>query len=344
MIEFGSDYHRCDAAYQGQNNLGTILHTPQYYASGRMALIAIAQHEGWNRLWIPAYFCHEIIDTWRHYINVCLYDDYPLEENDEDVVRGLPYAQGDALLRMNFFGLRSKRTNAGISVPVVEDHSHALCSNWALNSDADWCIASLRKSLPLAFGGVLWSPKGLDLPVAPTHNARCNQLAAERYQAMEMKAQYLLDEEGNKNLFRAKYIASEQGLDCITSVAAIDSESALILRELDIMQWNNQKKHNWQIACDRLQKLEIIGRRGQGLMPFSIILSMSDNESRNKIRTYLIEHAIFPATLWNIPEEVPYTRCKNFSKRMLSIHCDARYTEQDITKMCEIINQYDANY
>lgn len=342
MIEFGSDFHRCDSPFHGEMTLGTLIPSRQLYASGRMALLAVAKQEGWKRLWVPAYFCHEILEVWKKEIDLCLYDDYPQAKDDEAVVRALPYKEGDALLRMNFFGLRGKRSNNGISVPVIEDHSHALTSDWALHSDADWCIASLRKSLPLAFGGVLWSPKGLQLPKDPRTDITCDKLAAEHYEAMAMKAQYLR-EGGDKEVFRRKFVGTEEALDGIDGIAAIDEESERILQKLDIAKWNEQKQKNWQVACKLLERFEVVGRN-EASAPFSIIITMQDKEARDRFRKYLIEKSIYPATLWNIPDEVPFARCKDFGERMLSIHCDARYSEQDIQQMCEEINNYDANH
>lgn len=339
MIEFGSDFHRCDSAFHGAHTISTLLPSPQFYASGRMALLAIVRREGWKRLWVPAYFCHEIIDAWKSQIEVCLYDDYPLEEHDEALVRSLPYKDGDALLRMNFFGLRARRTNVGIPVPVIEDHSHALTSDWALNSDADWCIASLRKSLPLAFGGIIWSPKHLPLPTEPASNSAYDLLSETRYQAMEMKTRYL-QSGGDKEAFRSKFIATEEGLDQLTDIAAIDEETIRILSQLDIVRWNEQKHKNHALACHMLNRFEIIGREAS--TPFSLIVLMPSEDARKRFKSFLIQNAIFPATLWNIPEEVPFARCVDFGKRMLSLHCDARYTERDIQQMCDIINSYDS--
>lgn len=342
MIEFGSDFHRCDLPFHGQTTIHTLFRSPLFYASGRMALKALVAQEGWKRLWIPAYFCHEILDFWKQSTDICLYDDYPLEENDDQIVRSLPYKIGDALLRMNFFGLRDLRSNDNMPVPVIEDHSHALTSSWALNSDADYCIASLRKSLPLALGGIAWSPKGLHMPNVPMHDTQCDQLAQERYEAMQMKAQYL-QRGGDKETFRTIYLATEDGLGNATGIAAIDSQSEQILQHLDICRWNEQKRQNWCIACEQLKRFKIVGRDKNPQAPFSLILLAKTPDERNLLKAYLLRNAIFPATLWTIPNEVEQTRCKAFGDRMLSLHCDARYTGQDMLYMCETINRYDTN-
>ncbi len=343
MLEFGSDYHRCDAPFHGSMTLDAFFPSRQLYACGRMALIELIRHNDWKRLWLPAYFCHEIAEIWRQHISVCFYDDFPLEEHEETTIQALPFREGDALLRMNYFGLRTKRSNTHIPVPVIEDHSNALTSDWALHSDADWCIASLRKTLPLAFGGMLWSPKEHDLPEAPQANNLCNGLANDRYRAMTMKADYLM-RGGNKEAFRTIYIDTEEGLNHLTGTTAIDPESYKILHQLDIQKWNDQRCRNWTAACNHLKHIRIIGSGQKQPSPFSIIILLPSQEERDILKSYLLQHNIFPATLWNIPKDIPFGRCIDFGTRMLSLHCDARYTEQDIQTMCEIINRYDSNY
>jgi hypothetical protein len=81
---------------------------------------------------------------------------------------------------MNYFGLR---TPPDLELPegveVLEDHSHDPVSAWAEQSSADFCLASLRKTLPINDGGALWSPVGHRLPPAPPDRAaasgRCHQ-------------------------------------------------------------------------------------------------------------------------------------------------------------------------
>ena len=284
MIEFGSDYHRCEISYQGENTIHSVFHSNQLFGNGRMAVLAIAKQEDWKRIWVPAYFCHEIIDVWKTFFEICLYDDHPLQENDEEIVRTLPYLQGDALLRMNFFGLRTARNNDGIPVPVIEDHSHSPISEWSLHSNADWCFASLRKSMPIAFGGILWSPKGHTLP-SPSSNTSFNKLANERYRAMALKSDYL-QKGGDKEAFRTKFITTEEGLSAITNIVSMDPESMKIIRKIDIIRWNEQRLRNWRLARRLLTKFEIMGNENCS-SPFSIVIRMPNTEERNRMRTFL---------------------------------------------------------
>jgi hypothetical protein len=52
----------------------------------------------------------------------------------------------------------------------------------------------------------------------------------------------------------------------------------------------------------------------------------------------LISNSVYPAILWNVPETVSGSS-RNFSERMLSIHCDGRYNEEDIKQLADILNK-----
>ena len=71
---------------------------------------------------------------------------------------------------------------------------------------------------------------------------------------------------------------------------------------------------------------------------FSLVLLAKSQGQREMIRHRLIEHAVYPAILWQVPE-VANEEVQDFSHRMLSIHCDGRYTEDDIRHLAEIVNQ-----
>lgn len=354
MKEFGSDFHRCDHDFRGESNFCDVLGCMRWYACGRHAIDAIVKQDEWKRIWMPAYFCYEVIGHIRETgIEVMLYDDSPLNENDDDVVRNLPYKKWDVLLRTQYFGLRKWRSNEGISVPVIEDHTHDLISDWALRSDADWCIASLRKVLPVAAGGILWSPKGKHLPDAMAASDECEQMARVRYEAMKMKREYLTrvscfkfqevssELKDLKDAFREKYIDSEERIDRLAP-CGIDKESWEITRAMNIKMWTDLKHDNWIMAVGMLDKrIRVLGiEKDDNLHPFSLTLIMDSAEDRERMRRYMIQHQIYPAILWRMPEDSRFTEAKDFSERMLSVHCDARYSRDAIKEMCDLINGY----
>lgn len=322
--EFGSDFHLCD--YPRGRSLVQLLPQARYYFDGRQALRAVVLQEGWKRIWLPTYYCYEVVEDVRQLgIEVAFYECTPLSDPDEAVSK-LSFRTGDVLLRENYFGLFARRDSGKVPVDVIEDHSHNPAGDWALHSNADWCIASLRKVYPIADGGVLWSPRGHALPMQPALSDECRAISALRYAAMKSKRAYLAGEKVDKEVFRRQYMAAEEaigGLPC----NAISEKSMDIVSALDVTRWQNRKLRNFVTLSDASAHADILRPEGEEV-PFSLIVLFKDMEGRDAARRALINHCIYPAVLWEIPRE-DFQISRHFSQRMLSIHCDGRYSRED---------------
>ena len=74
--------------------------------------------------------------------------------------------------------------------------------------------------------------------------------------------------------------------------------------------------------------------------PFSLVLLFDSPEERERVRKELIAHQVYPTILWNIPVQANdeiVNEIVKFSRKMLSIHCDVRYTKDEIREMKSII-------
>lgn len=338
MKEFGSDFHYL-MNQEGIEGTSLYRYYPDatFYATGRQALIDLYVQMGWKRLWVPRYFCYDVLASMKSAgLNVALYTDYPTFDEREEVV-SLQYEEGDALLRVNYFGLRSRRSNCSIPVPVVEDHTHDLIGDWAVNSDADWCIASVRKSLPVAEGGILWSPRGRGQLSEPPKVSEYNEkLASARWEAMRKKTLYLDGAISDKKEFRQVFVSSEDQIGSM-AVSALDVESSDYIKRLDVLQWYNRKRENWTVLkCLKVDACRILEPEDVGCYPFSLVILFDDEGKRNKFRDSLIRHDVYPAILWSIPGQ-NHSIENVISRQMLSVHCDARYSIEDIMKLRDII-------
>lgn len=342
MKEYGSDFHYIDT-YKGKGNcLQDFCPRANYYADGRQALIALYRSQGWQRLWVPEYFCYDVISSLKEAgLNIIFYADYPGYDGDSQTLEAIQkngyFNPTDAILRVNYFGSRAYRSPEKLSVAaVVEDHTHDLIGGWAMNSHADWCIASLRKTLPIPEGGILWSPVGLKLPAQPEKLDENERVAATRWEAMKLKARYLAGEDVEKASFRAGYVDTEPFFDTVP-VCALDEGSKEYLRSFDIQDWYKRKRENWEILRDiKKEGVRVLGLENYGCYPFSLVLVFDFQTDRDRVRKALIEHQIYPAILWNVPAPTEGEIFK-FSRGMISIHCDARYTREDIVTMKSII-------
>lgn len=339
MKEFGSDFHYTDSYDSKRADLTDVFRGATLLADGRQCIVVLIRQYGWERIWMPDYFCYEVIDTIKEQtgIKVMFYEDSPLHEGRVD---NLSFKEGDVLLRMNFFGMRDQRSNENIPCPVIEDHSHDPFGHWALYSDADWCISSIRKILPLAEGGMMWSPKGLQLEVALDHSKENNQIAAVRWDGMEMKARYLKGEDISKDEFRKRYTETEEWFDR-AEPSLIDTRSwDVVSNQLDINLWQGAKRKNWNLlkSLVNCKACKLLKPEDETCTMFSLVLLMETKEQRDVVRKRLIESCVYPAILWAVPETAS-AKAKDFSERMLSIHCDGRYTEDDIRQLAEILNK-----
>ena len=335
MIEFGSDFHYVEERGGGKNTLQDFFPSANYYADGRQALIHLYRSQGWQRLWVPEYFCYDVVASLREAgLELRFYTDYPGSNDNENL--NLDFRAGDAVLRVNYFGTRSYRSPEKLMVPVVEDHTHDLIGDWALRSTADWCIASLRKSLPIPEGGMLWSPVGSRLPEQPALSDENERIAAIRWEAMKLKADYLEGRFADKDAFRKKFTETEEWFDDAEPVA-IDKRSMEYLSRFDVTQWQQAKRRNWLLLKDSVHA-DFQEPENDDATPFSLILMAKNGEERERIRQQLIKNAVYPAILWHVPDDC-CQEVKDVSRRMISIHCDGRYTEDDMKRMATIINE-----
>lgn len=336
-MEFGSDFHVCNVPI-GESLLD-IYRDANLYIDGRQALIDVIKHNEWECIWLPSYYCYEFIEALVQYTKVKFYDYTPFE-NLNLALNKITISNKDALVISNFFGLNDQ-SYIDFKCTIIEDHSHDLISGWARNSNADWCFASLRKTLPIADGGILWSPKHHNLPIKPTHTIEGDKLATERYRAMALKSQYLEGHKIDKNLFRDIYIRTENEFGALP-ISSISKQSFDIISQLDIVKWYNTKRKNWKLAVANIStnndiKVLTDSANVHNNHPFSIVLKFSSQDIRDKFRTLLIQNKIYPAILWSIPFD-KYSISQDFSNTMLSIHCDARYDSEEMMIMINRIN------
>ena len=113
--EVGSDFH-----WAGMPQ-GPFLNWPEPYrmfATGREALLAIWRCQGQNTkhsLFVPEYFCNEVETWWqRQGIKIHRYKDSPLMASP--VWDSLTVSKGDAVLAVNYFGVRDGKLETIIPI------------------------------------------------------------------------------------------------------------------------------------------------------------------------------------------------------------------------------------
>lgn len=340
MKEFGSDFHAC--AYPRGSGILWPHESVRWYASGRMALQAIVNHVGMSDLWVPSYYCHESLGALiRNGIRIRYYRCTPFTD-PEEAVAVIPREEGTGVVVMNYFGRFPLKHICRDGLVIIEDHSHDLTGEWASGSNADWCFASVRKTLPVTDGGVLWSPSGYALPKEVRVTDTVCRIALRRLKAMCIKAEYLAGVScGVKAEFLNDFRETENAIDAL-ELSGISSYAERIMASLDISEWYRRKKENLECLIKNLDlttESGIISKFGEDRpAPFALVIILSSHDARERLRTELIRNDVYPAVLWNIPEEIDRDSA-SVGNRMMAIHCDGRYSADDMTELADIINK-----
>lgn len=337
MREYGSDFHSLQSFIASEEKEKSFPSDAIFLASGRQCLLALIKTLGFRRIWMPQYFCYEVIETIKKETNVIIafYVDYPEAEQN---FHTLSFQEGDVFFRANFFGLKVFFSNSLMPVPVIEDHSHDLLGEWATRSDADWCIASLRKTLPIPEGGVMWSPKGHRLSLTADDTQENESMCERRWNAMDLKSKYLRGEFTNKDIFRTLYLETEDEIETL-KLSSLDKRSRDFLSTFAISKWYEARRRNWKLLKELVQDdFVLLESENDKCNVFSFIMLFKDRKRRDEVRKLLITESVYPAILWKTPENVA-KEVKSFSERMLSVHCDGRYTEEDIKDLASRINR-----
>jgi hypothetical protein len=326
-----------------------------YWGSGRDAMRAILaygrSHNNWRRLWIPSYFCHEVVESLRGSLPETLFYKSWSPGIDPQELSVDMFEPGDVVLLVNHFGLCSNVLSGDPSSRswiLMEDHTHDPWSSWAYSSNADYCVASLRKSIPIPDGGVLWSPLNRELPPSAACSQAHHESAALKLRAMELKASYLEGTYDAKEEYR-RLLDTANGTLVADELSGIFPWSKCQIEDFPSDSCRSSKNCNFDILCQGLRNLSwvtvLLRNPDRGFVPFSAILIFASSSLRDRIKSELIKRNIYPAVLWPmdmLASEPFFQHEVESSRRMLSIHIDMRYAGKDILRVAEAIREVGA--
>lgn len=344
LHEIGGEYHLDDFPC---DDLGPWPARHSFFASGRAAVDALFRR--WiemhphARLWLPDYFCSEVVSSLcSRNIPVAFYADDPQRAAPD--LSHLRVSPGDMVLAVNYFGVRmgdqwSAWREATPSVALIEDHTHDPQSLWALSSTADFCFASLRKTLPLPDGAIAWSPRELVLPKA---DAGASPIGSSlKLAAMIYKRRYLGSCEASlslKTTFLDLQKLSEQ-------ILAEPSNEAISTWSLDLVcrgmpnRWRRRREQNVRSLLELAPSVDgckpLFVSWPFGHCPFNAVYVFEDEATRNRIRSRLIAAEVYTPIHWPLRDGGEASL--GLSKRILTIPLDFRCGEPEIARIASIL-------
>jgi hypothetical protein len=309
-------------------------HPHGLWGSARSALRALLTWgiatQGWRRLLLPSYFCQSVPAAVAGDIELVVYASAPTDT----IPRHVAASDGDVVLLAWTFGLRPRVEVSGASA-LVEDFTHDPVGPAAAERRAQFAIASLRKTLPLPDGGVLWSPSDCPVPSEVGMTAAHAQTVRRRLSGMTLKRDYLAGGDVDKAAYRGLLTSSEREIGT-GPISGISPFSRQRLPTLPVARWRDARAANLQVLRETLGELP-----GATFLegPFAGVLLFDDAARRDRVQQRLIASRIYPCVLWPLDDPhvagIPAEHVA-LANRMLAIHCDQRYGPHD---MASVANQ-----
>jgi hypothetical protein len=319
----------------------TLPHPAVYYMIGRHAVAALcAAQPARPTLWLPTFFCPEVARGCSSVAEIREYrDDCRWPGPDWSSLQPGPR---DLVLAVNYFGVRSlepwRDWLASHPCIFVEDHTQDPFSSWSLRSTADYAMCSLRKTLPVPDGAMLWSPKGLALPESPP--AWDVQGSMLKLGAMLMKRNFL---EGTvaaecKNRYREWQLRGEQELGEAPVCAISPASEAIVARGVPKL-WRERRVRNAQLLLEKLKGWQVaqpvFKTWPAGHAPFDVPVVFPSQAEKDRYQRILTEQNIFCPVEWVC--DTPDAQATDLSARILSLPIDHRYDAQDIDRIASAV-------
>jgi hypothetical protein len=345
--ELGSLFHLADYAAGGERGpCPWDAHDRVLVGCGRDALRLVVGLGRYRRIWIPSYFCQEVVRAFEEPgLALACYRDSPLEPMPR--LADLPLAPGDAVFVMNYFGLRRPPAAPLVEldgVEVIEDHTHAPTSAWALGSTADFCVASLRKLFPLADGGVVWSPRGHVLPPAPPVTEPLRIAALDKLSGMILKALHLAGHDVDKAAFRALLARGEDAL-YTGAPSGMTEVARAMLATCPLATWRRVQRDNFAAFARHVPELpgvHLARPTHPDDVPFSAFVTFDDEGLRDRVHRALVAQRVYASLLWPLDAPrlpgVPDAH-RRLARCSFSVPIDMRYRPADLERAGRLLAQ-----
>jgi len=292
-----------------------------------------------RRLWVPEYFCHDVAAYWGGFCSIAIYADDPVRP--EPGWKTLRPAKDDVVLAVNYFGVRSgnpwKEWHEKHGCILLEDHSHDPVSGWALESCADFAFSSLRKTMPVPDGAILWSPRGHALPQTEDEDFSGSAL---KLAAMIWKRECL---EGRaspevKPIYREWEHAGEEAFELSRKIYSASRFSREYLAHGVPVQWRKQREANVRrllgLVCSDVRSL--FNSWPSGSTPMAAVFRFESQAVRDLIRKRLEAANIYCPIHWPArPHCVESIR--ELAATMLTVPADQRYKEEDMDRIASVL-------
>lgn len=328
--EIGSEFW--DIPITDQQN-GVFPESTQWYLSGRSALQAIIKDLGKARsVSLPSWCCDSMIKPFADAgLEVRFYPVYWKNRLIQEI-----NLDSDVLFQMDYFGHTDTASNQDLGDyegTVIRDVTHSIFS--ASYSDADYCFGSLRKWCGVWTGGYAWTKDGHKMETGVSEEG---DYATLRAQAMKEKREYMEKQRGDKEYLKI-FDEAEECLESAGIATAADRDVHLAHR-LDVEKIIWRRRANAEVLRSAFSDWLIFPKLNTTDTPMFVPVLVPDGK-RNELRRHLINNEIYCPVHWPVSEYHKLNeKEKNIYDNELSLVCDQRYTEEDMSRIVETIKEF----
>ncbi|MFM2606178.1 pyridoxal phosphate-dependent transferase [Vibrio chagasii] len=283
-----------------------------------------------KRVLVPNFVCQIVVDVLLEFdIEVLFYavqDNFEFEFSDD-------YQDISAVYLVKYFGHESTSYRNLIErsqVPLIIDDVFGVEPPKVL-ADVQWCyFNSLRKITAIADFSQLIS----NVPLERLNKFRLSEFSEIKYQAKNIKAEFLSNSIGNESDYLSPFSYAENLLDSGVGIYEPEDKSTVLA-----CQFYSDKHVELKIRKENLTTAKELLRSDQYIdinvnFPSFLPLLLAN---RDRVRNGLMEHSIFLAVHWPEVEQVS----NQLSGNVLSLPLDSRYTQEDISRICNLIKKLD---
>ncbi len=304
----------------------------RFFASGRTALYEIIADikklSDCKKAYLPSYCCDSMVEPFlKHGIHVDFYEVY-LDNGIKAAID--PSHSCDIILTVDYFGF-SALPNELPNAVHIHDVTHSLLSVPSY-LNADYYFASLRKWGAVASAGFASKTYGAFTTSLPQKEH--TEFLRLRKQAYLLKAEYIYNQNGEKDIFLNLFNKAEELLDNNYAGFCADEKSLSVAREISFQK--SIRKENATLLTCALKKSQLVSPIFSEVKPEDTPLFVPvvvKNNLRDKLRRFLIENSVYCPVHW--PEHSGIS--SELYKTELSLICDYRYSSLDIQREIELI-------
>jgi hypothetical protein len=286
--------------------------------SGRNALELILRYRKYNKVWLPSYYCNEILQAF--YITETDFGFYTIDKNFIPCIE-FPIEENEAVLVINYFGLISKQIKKIVSKykNIIVDNSQAFFVKPFSNEDTFY---SCRKFFGVSDGAYLYTFLDFDSNRFPIDDSayRLSHLVGRIETGAESSFHY--------------YRRNESSM-AYQSIKRMSLLTKAIMKNIDYDDCERKRTSNFFYLHNKLKshnELNLSSTEING--PFMYPFLIKDEKLRKK----LIDNKIFVPLFWNNVLGLEDGSWNYYlAKYLLPLPIDQRYDEEDMDRILEVI-------